>query len=273
MDAQKTSERFCAADADLKVLSSDNVLFKVHRKNLEFHSDIFADAASVTIPQKDHNEDIIQFSDNSDVLDLLFQHMYRQRQPNLADLKFEVLLGLAEAAEKYVVHAALDCCLPEVRNPDLVASHPWEILKFAMKHGYDELANEAARLTMGMWLTDAHFVLEPDIFKKWIFFSERWHRKSVKLVGSLARGSARHYMPQCQQWLDDPARYYKFPEEVIAYLTNTDPTVVILKEILSGFESKLIPQSPSRDYLPNLPAQWLGVFEISHLGDWFESRR
>ena len=103
------------------MLSSDGVVFKVHRKNLEFHSDIFADAASATLPQKD--DGIVQFSESSHVLDLLFQHMYRQRQPDLKDVKFEVLAGLAEAAEKYVVPAALDCCLNKIRY--VCSIHDW----------------------------------------------------------------------------------------------------------------------------------------------------
>jgi DNA-binding transcriptional regulator YbjK len=96
----------------MTVSSSDGVLFKVHRKNLEFHSDVFADAANATLPQND--DEIVQLSETSDVLDLLFQYMYRQRQPELKDVTFKVLAGLAEAAEKYVVPAALDCCLHKI---------------------------------------------------------------------------------------------------------------------------------------------------------------
>ncbi|KAJ7350934.1 hypothetical protein DFH08DRAFT_862679 [Mycena albidolilacea] len=44
------SERFCAGDADMTISSSDGVTFKVHRKHLEVHSDVFADAANATRP-------------------------------------------------------------------------------------------------------------------------------------------------------------------------------------------------------------------------------
>jgi hypothetical protein len=43
-----------------------------------------------------------------------------------------------------------------------------EILNFAVKHGHVDLANEAARQSMGHGLADAHAVLEPDTFKNWV---------------------------------------------------------------------------------------------------------
>jgi BTB/POZ domain len=99
----------CATDADIVLRSSDNVLFKVHRKNLELHSDIFADGGIVSGPETTSTE-VVQLSETSTVLDLLLQFMYRQPQPNLGEVDFETLDGVAEAAEKYKVHAAITVC-------------------------------------------------------------------------------------------------------------------------------------------------------------------
>jgi hypothetical protein len=89
------------------------VLFKVHSKNLEVHSDIFADAQNTT--RLASEDDVVHLSENADVLDLLFQYMYRQPQPDLRNVEFEVFAGLAEAAEKYAVHSALTLCRLKMR--------------------------------------------------------------------------------------------------------------------------------------------------------------
>jgi len=36
--------------------------------------------------------------------------MYRQPQPDLKDMDFDILAGVAEAAEKYQVFAAISLC-------------------------------------------------------------------------------------------------------------------------------------------------------------------
>lgn len=98
----------CALDADITILSADGILFKVHRKNLEVHSDVFAGAEDATRPE--NGDEIVHLPENSDVLDLLFQYMYRQPQPDLNKVEFATIAGLAEAAEKYVVYSALEWC-------------------------------------------------------------------------------------------------------------------------------------------------------------------
>jgi hypothetical protein len=94
----------CAADSDLTFLSNDNVLFKVHRINLEIFSEGFAAPAIVS------GGEVVQLVEPAAVLELLFQYFYPQRQPNLQLVEFEVLNRLAEAVEKYQVYPALDHC-------------------------------------------------------------------------------------------------------------------------------------------------------------------
>lgn len=93
-----------AADSDLTFLSNDNVLFKVYRRNLML-SEGFAAPDMVS-----GEEEVVQLVETAAVLELLFQYLYPQRQPNLRLVEFEVLNGLAEAVEKYQVYPALDHC-------------------------------------------------------------------------------------------------------------------------------------------------------------------
>lgn len=108
LTSQLTANAVCALDADMTVASDDGVLFHVHRKNLALHSDVFADAENATRPE--NGDEIVYLSEHSVVLDLLFQFMYCRPQPDLEALEFKTLASLAEAAEKYVVYAAVTLC-------------------------------------------------------------------------------------------------------------------------------------------------------------------
>ncbi|KAJ7198011.1 hypothetical protein GGX14DRAFT_470686 [Mycena pura] len=156
--------RLCALDADITICSSDGVLFKLHRKNLELHSDIFANAANTTRPE--NGDEIVHLSERSDVLDLLFQYMYRQRQPDLQPVEFEVCTRLAEAAEKYLVYSAAPAAHLRLRAS--VVKHPLEVLDYAARHNYNDLATESARLSMGLPVANAVRILPPDTLMKWV---------------------------------------------------------------------------------------------------------
>lgn len=85
--------------------SSDDVSFKVYRKDLEAYSDGF-----VGPPSSIDEVEVVQLTETSRVLELLLQFMRRQRQPSFKDVDFNVLDGLAEAAEKYEVFRATEPC-------------------------------------------------------------------------------------------------------------------------------------------------------------------
>ncbi|KAJ7496494.1 hypothetical protein FB451DRAFT_197256 [Mycena latifolia] len=210
MATTQISERFCSSDADMAVLSSDRVLFKVHRKNLEVHSDIFADATSTTKPE--NGDDIVHLSESSDVLDLLFQYMYRQPQPDLDTVEFPIFAGLAEAAEKYVVYSALTLC--RMKMKDSIISHPLEVLDYAVKHGHVKLANEAAPQSMGHTAAESLELLAPDTFKIWIIFYDQWHRKSNIFLSALLARYPETDVNLLTRVLADPKGCYTFREEL-----------------------------------------------------------
>ncbi|KAJ7744583.1 hypothetical protein B0H16DRAFT_851181 [Mycena metata] len=169
MEPTRISNRFCASDSDLTIASSDGVLFKVHHKNLEVHSDVFANAEGATRPQNGAPDEIVYLSESADVLELLFQYMYRQPQPDLRDVEFGVFAGLAEAAEKYVVYSALGWC--RMRMKESTTTHPLQVLDYAVKHGHVDLANESAQQSMlssACGVAEAMDSLAPSTFKKWV---------------------------------------------------------------------------------------------------------
>lgn len=54
--------------------------------------------------------EVVDLTETSTTLELLFQYMYRQPQPILEGLDFKELSSLAEAAEKYRVFSAMEVC-------------------------------------------------------------------------------------------------------------------------------------------------------------------
>ena len=96
----------CADDADVILCSSDEVVFKVHRKNLTAHSEIFGVADTISPGNSPVNE-VVTLDEPSAVLDLLLQYMYTEYQPVLREVDFKTLAGVAEAAEKYQVSWAI----------------------------------------------------------------------------------------------------------------------------------------------------------------------
>ncbi|KAF7357242.1 BTB domain-containing protein [Mycena sanguinolenta] len=204
----RTSERFCAPDADLTVSSCDGVLFKVHRKHLEVHSDVFADAANATRPE--NGDEVVQLEETSDALELLFQFMYRQPQPDLRRVEFPKFMEFAEAAEKYVVYAALT--VMESQMKEHITKYPLEVLDFAVKHGRRELGNEAARMTGGLPMSYAATILAPDTFTKWMAFHDKWHAGAMNAVAELVTRVKDHNREELSTTVArcvlDPRRWY-----------------------------------------------------------------
>jgi len=188
------SKRFCAPDADLTFLSQDGVLFKVHRANLEMLSEGFSAPAMVS------DGEVVPLVEIAAVLELLFQYLYPQRHPDLNLVEFDVLSGLAEAAEKYQVYPALEHCKAFMRNA--IPQHAVEVLEFAVKHGYKDLVQEAgtvaipssplrvldyaskeglldladcaAEQALASPLRDAARILSPQTLKPWLRYYDQW---------------------------------------------------------------------------------------------------
>ncbi|KIK58700.1 hypothetical protein GYMLUDRAFT_689253 [Collybiopsis luxurians FD-317 M1] len=103
-----TSQLFQAADADVLIQSSDNVQFHLHKRHLEFATGGFPPADTPTDGQ------VVHLSEPSDVLEILFQFVYPRRLPTFdrgpGMDDYEVVLKVAEAAEKYEVYCAIAVC-------------------------------------------------------------------------------------------------------------------------------------------------------------------
>ncbi|KAF9457609.1 hypothetical protein BDZ94DRAFT_1175170, partial [Collybia nuda] len=118
-------------DSDVIFKSSDGVLFKLHKINLSVNSRGFPPAEFSTL------NEIVQMSETSDILELLFQFCYPYRRPDLELIEFKVLTSLAEAAEKYEVFPAMSMCNIQIKSN--ILQNAVDVTLYAAKHGYTDI--------------------------------------------------------------------------------------------------------------------------------------
>ncbi|KZP14817.1 hypothetical protein FIBSPDRAFT_935589 [Athelia psychrophila] len=155
--ADRVSDRFCKADSDITFRSCDGVLFKVHHKNLSAVSEGFSPPEGTS-----SQDEVVSLTEDGDTLEMLFQYMYPQRNPNLKDIDFKLLAKLAEAAEKYQAYTAMLIC--SERMGDAYHEHPFEVMMYAMRHGYPELMDKSERLALEVSPTIAFQSFPPQVY-------------------------------------------------------------------------------------------------------------
>jgi len=172
---RRESIKFCAGDADVIFVSSDNVLFHIHRKNLEANAAAFPQAEFDT-----HGEDV-PLTEDSATLELLFQFIYPQRHPDLKDIPFSTLAPVAEAAEKYEVFAAMNIC--KIRMVEQASlKHSVRIADYAQKHGYPDLLDVVSPFLLDIPLDNVVVSLSAEMAIPWVLYRERWSRVLYKAI-------------------------------------------------------------------------------------------
>ncbi|KAF8191585.1 hypothetical protein K438DRAFT_1591258, partial [Mycena galopus ATCC 62051] len=156
-------------DADIAFRSSDQVIFRIHIKNLETHSDGFPPSAFCA-PGSD---EVVDLSEPAATLELLFQYIYPQRQPDLNEVELPQLAQLAEAAEKYQVYSALEICKIFMGNG--LQEDPLTVLNYAVRHGYRDIADEAAPLTVSLPLDEIGAHMYQTYMGSWVW-TNHFHR-------------------------------------------------------------------------------------------------
>ncbi|KAI0710372.1 hypothetical protein C8Q72DRAFT_799350 [Fomitopsis betulina] len=133
-------------------------------KNLATHSEVFPDGDLAI------NNEVVLLTEDSATLELLFQYMYRQPQPDITELPFERLSKLAEAAEKYRVFSAMEIC--RIMMMAALPDHAIAVLAFGAKHGYSEVYTKAAPHTLEVGPAKAFQYLGHVCFVNWVLYRE-----------------------------------------------------------------------------------------------------
>ncbi|KAI0052363.1 hypothetical protein FA95DRAFT_1389633 [Auriscalpium vulgare] len=190
---ERISARFSSANSDVMIRSSDDVVFKLIRRDLAAYSEIFPGEDVDT-----HNE-VVLLTEDAETLELLFQYTCRQPLPILDDVPFEKVAKLAEAAEKYRVFSAMAIC--QIRMKAAVQQHPLAVLGYAARHGYASMCDEAAPLTIDTPSGTFLQAFGPAIFMKWVLYRDEWirlHHMTLKKPRAyqLHKGGAE----DCELW-------------------------------------------------------------------------
>ncbi|KZT69445.1 hypothetical protein DAEQUDRAFT_726752 [Daedalea quercina L-15889] len=180
-------------DGDVVMRSCDGVHLKVHKLILHMHSEVFPGEGITS------SDDIVHLTEDSSTLELLFQYMYGQPQPDLHSVDFKQLANLAEAAEKYRVSPAMEICKMFMR--DSASSWPINILGYAVRHGYKDLCMEVAPKTLGISAEHALIGLGPTYFVSWTLYRDHWVQASLDAhrpppSGILHKGGIQ----ECELW-------------------------------------------------------------------------
>ncbi|KAF9052050.1 hypothetical protein BJ165DRAFT_1341372, partial [Panaeolus papilionaceus] len=143
---------------DIVIISSDGRAISAHKANLGQFSNGFPphDGSDTSAETGRGLLERVSLQEKGDVLRLLLQFMHHTLLPDLDEVPFEVLAGLAEAAEKYGVFSAIalskKCMRSFAKDPQFSAYNAATILFYALKHGYKQIADDAANLTLSVSL-------------------------------------------------------------------------------------------------------------------------
>ncbi|KAF8902371.1 hypothetical protein CPB84DRAFT_859909 [Gymnopilus junonius] len=160
--------RFNEQDSDVQIKSADGFIFRLHRTLLEMNTGAFPGPEVST-----EGEESVPLTEKANVLAILFSFIYPKRHPDLDDLNFQTVAGVAEAAGKYEVFAAINTC--NARLMKFVPQYPLDIFVHSVKHDYPKLMNEATPYLCRTPLTPVLKRLPLHYMIAWCFEKSQYH--------------------------------------------------------------------------------------------------
>lgn len=165
-----------AEDADVIFQSVDGVQYHIHRKNLQ--------CCAAAFPPDEFESDkheIMHLPEISRCLDLLFAFMYPEPTPDVRSMPIDVVIDLAEAAEKYQAFAVMTICKLKMTYVLLPVSlaifnfhsamfndHAIEVLQYAASHYDRDLLDVVAPVAMTKPLDTVILGLSPHVAITWV---------------------------------------------------------------------------------------------------------
>ncbi|KAF9457806.1 hypothetical protein BDZ94DRAFT_1174878, partial [Collybia nuda] len=147
-------------DSDVTFKSIDGVLFRLQKLNLAVNANGFPPTDFQT------SDEAVGLSETSDVLELLFQFCYPQRHLDLEHLDTNLLVSLAEAAEKYEVFPAMSVC--NIRMREIISQSPFNVMLYAARHGYTDIVDTSYKLVLKEPLDEVITKLPPHLVIPWV---------------------------------------------------------------------------------------------------------
>ncbi|KAF8981530.1 hypothetical protein BDQ17DRAFT_1438373 [Cyathus striatus] len=175
----------CEEIVDIVLFSSDEKEFGAHKMHLEFYSDGFPPAELALCL----GCETVPLTEDSSTLHLLLQFMHKRHgYPDLTNVLFDTLLKLSEAAVKYQVYGAIESCkqhLSRSAKGNITDLNSFDLLVFAVKHGYTDLANEVAPRTLGRYpvhkAVQQYFSM-PDLIVPWVRYHASYESIALWII-------------------------------------------------------------------------------------------
>ncbi|KAG6917844.1 hypothetical protein DXG01_000749 [Tephrocybe rancida] len=207
------SEQFNALDADITFRSSDNILFRIHSRNLDVTSGGFPPVGFV--PAEEH----VDLTEDSETLELMFQFVYPRLQPRLEDIAFEALLRLSEAVEKYQVYPAMQLC--NIHMARALPDHALDVLDYSLRHDYASLANRSAPFVTLENVSAAWKTVPPTLVYSWLRYYDSWNSRIRKASIIAPHGH------KCANWLDYQRKIFSALGELTGVKNDESISAVI----------------------------------------------
>ena len=96
-------------EADISFCSADGTHFQLQRKFLEANTGAFPGS------EFDTRGEVVHLTESDIILRVLFGFVHPRKHPDVEELSFPLLAGVAEAAEKYEVFSAINICKLQMR--------------------------------------------------------------------------------------------------------------------------------------------------------------
>ncbi|PIL29332.1 hypothetical protein GSI_09383 [Ganoderma sinense ZZ0214-1] len=150
----RAGDPFNCRDADVVLLSSDGVEFKVHKKLIRLGSRVLSELIPLAQPplhppsappRHRKQRRVLRLSDSSDVLDLFLRFLYPIPEPPIT---LNDVYPLLELATKYGAPSVAARMRPHLLRPDHLAADPYVIYALAAYAGMHDIAAVAARHTL-----------------------------------------------------------------------------------------------------------------------------
>lgn len=148
----KVHARYSAPDADLVLLSEDDVHFRVHSLILRLASDGFSGMLEVGARRE---SDIVRLSEKSKIIEAMLDLIYPNGfAPKLSDVSF--VRDLASCLEKYIIPSASDIIRKlafSAPSSPLLDSHPLDMYEIASTHRWVAEMKTASTATLSRNVT------------------------------------------------------------------------------------------------------------------------
>ncbi|KJA14456.1 hypothetical protein HYPSUDRAFT_72587 [Hypholoma sublateritium FD-334 SS-4] len=155
--------------------------------------------------------EVVSLTEPSEILDLLFRFVHPRseadnfRQSSVMNMASDTFFPLAEAAEKYQVFGAINTCF--TRLDQLIKQHPIEVLNHSHRHGYLDIADQAAIETIALPLDKiTKGLTHPGLLQQWLLHYIHW--RNLAAFGSTLLDDCPSPTNGCTVWPKIKTNYF-----------------------------------------------------------------